>query len=58
MTLTEAIAKAYEESKNGYVVHVQQIGPICYRLTDWYSESVIASYENGRELQQREFSDF
>lgn len=58
MTLIEATEKAKLESKNGYVQHVNcdiyynQDGTIThnYVVSDWYDNSTVISFENGREL--------
>lgn len=57
MTLKQATEKAREESKNGYVQHVNTYeyehapGIIHYLVSDWYdSERTVISFENGREL--------
>ncbi len=50
MTLEEAIEKAREESKNGYVQHVTRISYGEYIVSDWYCEDTVTSFENGKEL--------
>lgn len=42
--------KAQEDSKNGYVVHVNKTAT-GFELSDWYDEdTTVASYENGKKL--------
>ena len=45
---------AEEDSKNGYVVHINVIrraaGDYVYQTSDWCDSSSIAGYENGRLL--------
>lgn len=57
MTFYEACDKAQNESKNGYVQHVNRSyfdrdsDCIDYSVSDWYdSDTTVKSYENGREL--------
>jgi hypothetical protein len=65
MTLEEAITKAREESRNGYVQHVCKFDPAKadaryrgidvnpnadYIVSDWYDGSTVVSFENGRRL--------
>lgn len=46
----DAIERAREASKNGYVQHVNRWHS-GYIVSDWYSDdATIASFENGREL--------
>lgn len=52
--LAAAHAKAKEESKKGYVQHVEK-DPTTgrHRISDWYdSNHTVASYENGRKLDE------
>lgn len=47
-----AAAKRYaqEDSKNGYVQHVNEDTKGIYVVSDWYDyETTVASYENGHE---------
>ena len=41
--------QAQEESKNGYVVHVNKT-PFGFELSDFYDDTTVASYENGIKL--------
>jgi len=44
-------ARANQESKNGYVQHVNKRPDGSYYISDWYdSDETVASYENGRDL--------
>lgn len=40
--------EAREDSKNGYVQHIDDLGDGHYRISDWMSDETILSYENGR----------
>jgi hypothetical protein len=43
--------RANQESKNGYVQHVNKSSQGGYYISDWYdSDETVASYENGRDL--------
>jgi hypothetical protein len=43
--------KAREESKKGYVQHVNEVYPGVYKIEDWYdSDQTVASFTHGREL--------
>ena len=58
MDLETAKQQAEEESKNGYVVHVNQISDDEYELSDWYDdETTVISFENGNQLNEEESSD-
>ncbi len=60
MKLKEAKEKARIESLNGYVQHVNIAGKwvnksegkteLDYKVSDWFCDSTVASYENGKEL--------
>jgi hypothetical protein len=51
-TLERAKLAAQEESKAGYVVHIEPAHD-GYRISDWYdSETTVASYENGKALNE------
>jgi hypothetical protein len=48
MSLVDAMKQAKEESKNGYVQHVEDSGDGTFSISDWYdSDTTVASYENG-----------
>jgi hypothetical protein len=48
MSLVDAMKQAKEESKNGYVQHVEDSGDGTFNISDWYdSDTTVASYENG-----------
>lgn len=50
-SLEAAKRKAKEESKKGYVQHVNENYKGVFTVEDWYDyEKTRASYENGREL--------
>ena len=58
MTLNDAKLKACEESKKGYVQHVNRYwsknrfprpASIEYTVSDWSDSSTVVSYENGKE---------
>ena len=51
----EAIKKkAQDNSRNGYVQHVNKT-PYGHRISDWYDgDDTVASYENGRQLSENE----
>lgn len=41
---------AKQQSRNGYVQHVNKTSDGYYVISDWYdADSTVASYENGRE---------
>jgi len=43
--------KVREESKKGYVQHVNEVYPGVYKIEDWYdSDQTVASFTHGREL--------
>jgi len=51
MDLETAKKKAKEESKKGYVQHVDHHGNGVHSVSDWYdSDKTVASYENGRGI--------
>ena len=56
MTYLQAIHKAYQESLNGYVQHVNQHvwnaeTGWSYIVSDWYDcDATVNSFENGKEL--------
>jgi hypothetical protein len=64
VTLRQALDHARQESKNGFVQHVNRVGPVFsrgpmrdpnpreyqYLVSDWYDASTVKSFENGREL--------
>ena len=58
MSYADAIDKAREESKKGYVQHVNQVtnhinsyaSYIQYVVSDWLDDSTVISFENGKEL--------
>lgn len=51
--LLSAMEDAKMQSENGYVVHVNKSPKGDYELSDWYDdESTVASYENGRKLNE------
>ena len=58
MSYNEAINKARKLSKNGYVQHVNRIviadrydfSGYYYIVSDWYDDTTVISFENGREL--------
>jgi hypothetical protein len=62
MTLEEAITKAKDNSRNGYVQHVCKMNPESakyrgveagredYVVSDWYDGTTVVSFENGRQL--------
>lgn len=58
MDFETAKKKAEEESKNGYIVHVNRASSHtpdddAYVLSDWYdNEKTDASYENGRKINE------
>lgn len=42
---------ALEESKNGYVQHVNKTSSGKFYVSDWYDcDCTVVSYENGKEL--------
>ena len=48
MSLRDAMKQAKEESRNGYVQHIEDSGDGTFSIADWYdSDKTIASYENG-----------
>jgi hypothetical protein len=48
MSLRDAMSQAKEESRNGYVQHVEDNGDGTFSIADWYdSDKTVASYENG-----------
>ena len=48
MSLEDAMKQAKEESRNGYVQHVEDSGDGTFSISDWYdSDTTVASYENG-----------
>lgn len=49
MTLLEACETARIESLKGYVQHVNK-GMGYYYVSDWYSDTTVASYENGYKI--------
>ncbi len=52
MTLDQAKKEALEDSKNGYVQHVNKIST-GYEVSDWYDDkTTVASYENGRAINE------
>lgn len=66
MTYKQACKRAEDESKNGYVQHVQvrvtprtnrlgliighKIDPQGYNVIDWHDNATVRSYEDGRLL--------
>lgn len=50
MTIEKAIEKARDESKNGYIQHVNRTSTKgVYYLSDWFDSDVtVASFEGGR----------
>ena len=48
MEFIEACKIAYQQSKAGYVQHVQKQLAGEYVIGNWYDESTAASYENGQ----------
>ena len=55
MSLLSAIEKARENSKGGYVKHVNRVisgsGENYYVVSDWYdADNTVASFENGKGL--------
>ncbi len=48
--LKQLLQEAYEDSKNGYVQHVEKTDS-GYRISDWYGDETVASFENGRVLK-------
>ena len=49
--LKDLIQDATEDSKNGYVQHIEYAGPGIYRISDWFdSDNTIYSVEDGRVL--------
>ena len=55
MSLLSAIEKARENSKGGYVQHVNRVisgsGENYYVVSDWYdADNTVASFENGKGL--------
>ena len=73
MTLLQAIERAREDSKNGYVQHVNLVriehipNPFwipglesdnVFTVSDWYDYTVtVASFQNGIELRGSDLSD-
>lgn len=52
-SLEDIKRQAEENSKEGYVVHVNRTGEDSYKLSDWYdADTTVASYENGRSLNE------
>jgi hypothetical protein len=52
MTLDQAKKEALENSKDGYVQHVNKT-PKGYEVSDWYDDkATVASYESGRVLKE------
>ena len=48
MSLRDAMNQAREESRNGYVQHVEDNGDGTFKISDWYdSDKTVASYEDG-----------
>lgn len=45
----EAAKWALEDSKNGYVQHVDKVGGV-FVVDDWMSDDTVASFENGRQI--------
>lgn len=53
MTLEQAKTKAMNNSKEGYVQHVNEDYPGVYVVSDWYDyETTRASYFNGRDTDE------
>lgn len=49
--LKDMIKDATEDSKNGYVQHIEYAGPGRYRISDWFdSDNTVYSVEDGRVL--------
>ncbi len=48
MELMRLARQAREESKGGFVQHVDDLGNGNYRISDWMDDKTIVSYENGR----------
>lgn len=48
--LISAAKKAKEESKNGYVQHVDHLGDGHFGVSDWMSDDTVLSYSNGKVL--------
>lgn len=48
--LKKLLQEAYEDSKNGYVQHVEKTDS-GYTISDWYGDDTVASFENGRTLK-------
>ena len=52
--LKDLIQDATEDSKNGYVQHIEYAGPGIYRISDWFdSDNTIYSVEGGQVLLDR-----
>lgn len=50
-SLKDMIENATEDSKNGYVQHIEYVGPGRYRISDWFdSDNTVYSVEDGRVL--------
>lgn len=53
--LSRMEAKAQEDSKGGYVQHVNADEKGNVRTSDWYdSDTTVSSYEGGREIHRNE----
>lgn len=53
-TLTDAMNKAYQESLNGYVQHVEDNGDGTFSVSDWYDgDKTVVSFEDGRKFNDK-----
>lgn len=50
MSLEFATQTAKRRSLNGYVQHVNKMSENNYYVSDWFGDSTVISFENGKEL--------
>lgn len=50
MTFIQAKRKAKAESEAGYVQHVNRLHEGGFTVSDWFGDSTVASYENGKRI--------